>query len=116
MKKSLLTFSYFLVALLLAGSSCNDEEDKLVVCGVEDPLENLEWLKELINEPSYEIIHPEIYYIEYENEEYIAFYHPNFTDPVAFVYSCDGEEVCQAAYYNYCEIWYDSDEKVLLNP
>ena len=116
MKKYLLTFSYLLVALLLAGSSCNDEEEKLVVCGVEDPLENLEWLNEFVNDSSYIIVQPEIYYIEYENEEYIALHYPDFTEPFTYIHTCDGITVCQIDYINHCEMWDDSDEKVLLNP
>lgn len=116
MKIKKLKFSLTLLVLLLIGSTCK-KDDKLTVCGVENPLENLDWLKAYEPNP-YEASAPDIYYVKYSSVDYIAFHYPNFSDPFTIVYSCEGIEVCRAGYPysgDYCYIWYDADKKILLN-
>ena len=100
------------------GNGCKDEEEKISVCGVEDPIENLGWIKEKIGDPN-SWATPEIYYLKYNNDDYIASYYPpsSWNNSVR-IYSCQGEEICYSNHldYEWCEIWVNCDKKILLNP
>lgn len=70
----------------------------------------------MLTDPSFELAEPEVYYVEHNESDYIAFYFTNFNDDFVYIYSCEGELVCQDTYSNYCEIWVEYDKKVLLSP
>lgn len=118
MRKMNLHFKYFIFIIIVIVFSCKDEDEKIAVCGTEDPLENLEWITEKIGDP-YSWIEIEIYYIKYNNTDYIgAFYLPTSYGSYIVIYDCDGNKICRSddEDYEWCEVWVNCEKKILLNP
>ena len=113
LKILIIILTYFITV-----SSCKDEEEKLTACGVEDPLENLDWLKEKFGDPD-SWGAPDIYYVRYQGADYIGIYYPpsSWGNSIR-IYNCQGEDLCYSTHLDYvwCEIWVNCDKKVLLNP
>ena len=104
--------------ILIMGNGCKDEEEKISVCGVEDPIENLGWIKEKIGDPN-SWIEIEVYYIKYQGIDYIgAFYLPTSYGSYLIIYDCEGNKICRSddQDFEWCEIWVNCDKKILLNP
>ena len=76
--------------LLLTAFSC-EKNEKPHACGMEDPLENIEWLKPYIGGSDIEI-----YIITYEGEDYIAICNPpEMADGMTIIYDCQENKVCE---------------------
>lgn len=118
MKKTSLKLNLLIYIMMAIFLGCDKNDDKVTVCGVEDPLENLEWIDEKIGDPN-SWIEIEVYYIKYNNTDYIgAFYLPTSYGSYLLIFDCDGNKVCRSddEDYEWCEIWVNCDEKKLLNP
>ena len=89
--KSLLTSIFPLLFLITFMSNCRKEALPPCACGVENPHENLTWLKEILDK-SYCV---EVYLLIYKGEEIIGIYDcPRGTDYGATWFKCDGTMFC----------------------
>ena len=66
------------------------EKNVPVTCNVENPQENIEWLKEIV-EKADTLIHLEIYSFNYENKELLLINEEGFG---MYIKNCCGELVC----------------------
>ena len=94
----------FLILLPFVMKSCldNDQEDELIVdpletvCGVENPVEELDWLAEEIEELESTETGRSFFYIntgEYEDEQIFLFRNCcPFCNSIITVYECDGTQ------------------------
>ena len=79
-----------LISLFLI--SCEKKEEPPCACGVENPQENLEWLKQQLENS----FCTEIYLYKYNDKEYIGIYDcPIGADMGFVIYNCDGTKYCQ---------------------
>lgn len=71
--------------------SCNSDKTPCA-CGIENPQENIEWLKDLLNR----VYCVEVYTVIYNNEEYIGIRDcPRIVDGMTVIYDCSGNKVCE---------------------
>lgn len=79
---------------------------------MENPLENLDWLKAYEPNP-YSSNAADIYYVRYKNADYIADDCGNLIE----IFDCSGKPICTVGGVSgqYCDIWTYADKKVLLN-
>jgi hypothetical protein len=92
MKRTISIILPALVFIFFLQGSCEKEDESPTVCGVENPHENLEWLKTILNKR----FCTEVYKITYKGEEYIGVYDcPDGADYGAIVYHCDGTKYCE---------------------
>ena len=98
MKTKVIILRFILIVnlLLLSFASCEKDknDNKETICGTTNPLEELEWLKNLISEleggPS-----AEIYLYDYKEEKVFLIDNcVNCPDGVAEVYDCDSNVIC----------------------
>ncbi len=88
--KSILRSIFILLLFLTFMSNCKKEEPPCT-CGVENPHENLPWLKEILDK-SYCV---EVYLIDYKGNEIIGIYDcPRGADYGATWFKCDGTMFC----------------------
>ena len=93
---------FIIVVLVFAVNSCEKKptfkiyENKVIeCCGVSDPVENLVWLKETIEEiPSYSVFSAKLYVNNKDNSQFIVTKGPIFT----IVYDCAGQILFSGAY------------------
>ncbi len=76
--------------ILLVPNSC--EKATITVCGIENPHENLDWLKQkLLN-----IWSADFYKLTFRNLEYIIISDKDIViDGIAIVYNCQGQILCE---------------------
>lgn len=103
MRKINFLFQFVLVSFLLFGTSCDKQqkfeiyENRVITCcGVSNPIENLEWLKMLINEYS---ISEELSIKLYQNNSNNTINIVVEDDIFTKVYNCDGENLFGGHYY-----------------
>lgn len=74
MRTTLLKRCAFILLLAVSGTGCEHEET-ISACGVKDPIENLEWLRDLKNnsEGNAEISSAEIVLYKWNDKDYIYF-------------------------------------------
>lgn len=79
--------------------SCDEKEENAspVICGVENPIENLSWLKEKIDTFSKTTgVGIQIFQATYQNETvFIVDDCMNCADALIQVYNCQGDVICQ---------------------
>lgn len=101
MKKKLLTYAYLLTLITITGCESTQyevyENHEISACGVADPLNNLEWLKNFCNsnKEAYSI---NIYLVEdtltHDTYFHVSYNYKKQTDyGNLFVYNCNGDEV-----------------------
>jgi hypothetical protein len=78
------------ISFLLLTFGCNKTEDKLSPCGVENPQENVEWLKAILDNR----FCTEVYSIYFNGTEYISICDCPGPDAMIVIYDCQGIEVC----------------------
>lgn len=99
--KNIIKIFFMFGIFLFAAFSCEDEDNPLSVCGIEEPQENIAWLKEIIekrtNAELLEGIKAEIYCINY-NGDYIieVILCVDCADGIITYYDCEGNVFCQA--------------------
>jgi len=72
-------------------TNCNGDKTPCA-CGIENPQENIEWLKDLLNR----VYCVEVYTVIYNNEEYIGIHDcPRIVDGMTVIYDCSGNKVCE---------------------
>jgi len=80
------------ISILLLTLGCNKTEDKLDACVIEDPQENIEWLKKMLDKT----FCAEIYVIYFKGKEYISVCDcPQMRDGMIVIYDCQGTKVCE---------------------
>jgi len=78
------------ISILILTLGCNKTEYD--TCGVENPQENIEWLKELLDNR----FCTEIYSIYFKGKEYISVCDcPQMRDGMIVIYDCQGTKVCE---------------------
>jgi hypothetical protein len=86
-------FTFFLLVLLfgLAILETGCEKDSApCACGIDDPLNNLEWMKPYIGASNIEI-----YLVDYADSSYIAISPLEMTDGQIVIYDCRGNNRCE---------------------
>lgn len=79
----------FLIAMMIPG--CNKHKTPCA-CGIENPQENIDWLKYLLSR----VFCVEVYTVIYDNEEYIGIHDcPRIVDGMTVIYDCSGNKVCE---------------------
>lgn len=79
----------FLLVMMIPG--CNKHKTPCA-CGIENPQENIEWLKYLLSRT----FCVEVYTVSYNNEEYIGIRDcPRIVDGMTVIYDCSGNKVCE---------------------
>jgi hypothetical protein len=93
----------FLIVLFVIMSilECKKEDSPVCACGVENPQENLPWLKEILQKRI--ITCTEVYLVRYNNEDYIGVFDCPGQDSGGGYYRCDGTFVC--GYQGITGIW-----------
>lgn len=87
--KAFLTIS---ICIFLMASGCNKTEDKIVTCGTENPQENIEWLKAILDK----MFCAEVYSIYFKGMQYISVCDcPDVYDAMIVIYDCQGTKVCE---------------------
>ncbi len=77
--------------LVMMTPSCNSHKTPCA-CGIENPQENIEWLKYLLSRA----FCVEVYTVIYNNEEYIGIRDcPRIVDGMTVIYDCSGNKVCE---------------------
>jgi hypothetical protein len=88
MKPTILKTSMLFLLLELIVASCKKEATPCA-CGVDDPLDNVEWMK------SYsETNDIEIYSVVFNENEFIGIHFPQSKDERTSLYDCQGNLVC----------------------
>ncbi len=79
--------------IIFAAFSCEEEEDETpYACGIENPQENIEWLKNRLELR----FCTEIYLYKYNGQEFIGVHDcPVGADYGFVIYNCDGTKYCQ---------------------
>lgn len=95
-QKILRLFSFFLLLLplcvILFGAGCEKDDETICACGIENPLENNEWLRPMVIQRSC----VEVYTIRFEGNEYIVVSDcPEMADGMTIFYDCQGNKVCE---------------------
>ena len=86
---------FVIIMLVLANNGCEKKPTFKIVenrviecCGVNDPIENLQWLNKIIVEiPSYAVFSAKLYVNSKDNSQFIVTKGPIFTN----VYDCTGD-------------------------
>jgi hypothetical protein len=97
MKTKFFKLGILMFLLLFIVPGCNKKDDTPPLpppcaCGIENPQENLEWLKNDLERSFY----TEVYSIQYKANEYIGiFEHPSVRDGGIGIYNCQGEMFCE---------------------
>jgi hypothetical protein len=96
-KVIILRFVLIVSLLIFSFNSCEKDknDNKKIICGTINPIEELEWLKNLIGELESGHNKSEIYLYEYK-EEKVFFIDKciNCPDGIAEVYDCDSNVIC----------------------
>lgn len=79
--------------LLLSTHGCKEKDDcKNCACGIDEPQENIEWLKYILDRR----FCTEVYLYKYKGQEFIGVHDcPNVYDGGWKIYNCDGTMYCQ---------------------
>lgn len=79
--------------ILITAISCEEKDNKeRYPCGIENPQENIAWLKNILDRCFY----AEIYTIFYEGKEYICVCDPpDAADGMIIFYDCQGNKICE---------------------
>jgi hypothetical protein len=78
------------ICLLLTPSSCKKEP--ICACGVENPQDNLDWLKSIL----LTMWSADIYKVNFLDNEYIIISDKDLViDGIAVVYNCQGQKLCE---------------------
>lgn len=94
----LLSLKVFLVGILLASSSCEEDKIDPASCGFENPLEEVQWLKELVSgfDISQQAAGAKVYSYSYNgNQVFLVNPCVNCADGLTYVYDCLGEKICE---------------------
>lgn len=92
--KNVIKIVLFLGVIICTAVGCDEEEKEKtpVLCDIENPQENIEWLSNLLQK-SFCV---EIYSIQYNGQEYIGVYEcPIGADYGSVYYDCEGNKFCQ---------------------
>ncbi|MGD9977863.1 MAG: hypothetical protein AB7S54_08005 [Bacteroidales bacterium] len=91
--KKLINVLVLSCAVICTSYSCKKETNKdPCACGIENPQENIEWLKYILDRS----FCTEVYLYTYNGQEYIGVYDcPGVADGGYVIYSCDGTKYCQ---------------------
>lgn len=88
-KRKLPLILCFLIVIMIP--NCKGDKTPCA-CGIENPQENIEWLKDLLNR----VYCVEVYTVIYNNEEYIGIRDcPRIVDGMTVIYDCSGNKVCE---------------------
>ncbi len=93
-KLNLLTIYLLLLSLCIVvlGFGCEKEKETICACGIENPQENIEWLRPMMIQRSC----VEVYTISFEGNEYIVVSDcPEMADGMTIFYDCQGNKVCE---------------------
>jgi hypothetical protein len=82
-------FPFIIFTMFLISDSCIKESDN--ACGVKHPVENLRWLKDLLQHR----LCTEIYLLTFEGMEYIIVSDCPGPDAMAVFYDCQGNKTCE---------------------
>jgi hypothetical protein len=105
MKLQLIRLCFVILILIIFIHGCKKDDSPICACGVENPQENLLWLKEILQKR----FCTEIYSVWYNDEEYIGVFDcPVGADYGGGYYHCDGTFVC--GYQGFTGIWDCSEE------
>lgn len=87
-----------IISLFLIPGSC--KKVPICACGVENPQENLSWLKTYL-ESTFSI---DVYKVTFENIEYIVVDFPSSFDSAPIVYNCQGKKLCEYMVGGICNL------------
>ena len=95
--------------------SCEEEDKETGACGIENPQDNIEWLKHILDLRSC----AEVYSYKYQGQEFISVSGcPTSADIPEVIYTCDGEIYCEIGGFdghNTCpDNWLEVAEKKLI--
>lgn len=85
-----------LIGILLINFGCKEEEKPMVFCGVENPAENLSWLKAITEELNESYLGPFFYVTSGTYQDQQVFLVENCCpdcNTVTLVYACGGENI-----------------------
>ncbi len=98
MKKKIILFKFYfiIIGIILLSISCekNKTDNREIICGTKDPLQEIEWLKNLVSQ--LENNPPAAIYIYTYNGEKVFAVTPctDCPDRVTQFYDCDGNFIC----------------------
>lgn len=82
---------FVLFFILIGFQGCRTFNDTPYACGIENPQENIEWLKNILSRSAC----LEIYVIKYDGQEFIGIFDCNVSADVgAQIYDCEGNIYC----------------------
>lgn len=92
-----------ITSMVMLVSFCNREEDEPnsennTFCNVENPLTDLEWLKQKVNESKEDTVKLRVYKVVFDGQEGFIVEECVYGDcsrPVGAYYDCSGNELCQ---------------------
>ncbi len=94
--------------------SCEEEDKETGACGIENPQENIEWLKYILDRR----FCTEVYQYKYKGQEFISISDcPTGMDALEVIYTCEGEKYCEIggfAGFNTCpEDWNEAEKNLI---
>ena len=96
MKTTILKISLVFLFFCLLGAGCDKNKDDISVCGVESPLVNLDWLRDIVNEleQNAEVKAAKILIYRWNDEDYIYVQKTlgSAQDIPSTIFDCDGNE------------------------
>ena len=94
MKNRLIALFFF--SHLFIYSSCLPNDNVSAACYQDDPIEELPWLKKLVEDFDKPKSGPfTISLVEYKGEAYFIFGSPIFSNPMNYIYNCQGKTLPQ---------------------
>jgi len=90
--KNIIKILFLCGIIVFIGFSCDDENNDPCACGIENPQENIEWLKYILDRS----FCTEVYLYTYKGQEFIGIHDcPGTYDGGWVIYNCDGTIHCQ---------------------
>lgn len=85
-----LLFPILTVILLTSSITCKKDKQALKACGIDNPLQNIPWLKNILDSLTNKTVGGSITLMKYGEQNYFALQPITMSCRYCFIYTCDG--------------------------